>query len=711
MYAEVLVEIFLEDKTFTYEIPNDINVYVGSLVKVPFQNRYLEGFVMAIHNNKPNYAVKKIMTTLLDKPVLNEEMITLGKYLSKKNLSSLISVYQSMLPKALKASYKTNISKKYQSIISLIDKNYIPKNDKQMTIISKLSNPCLKEELSKISSSSLKTLLKQGVLKEDKKEVYRLNSNSNISKENIILTQEQKEVINKINISKNNIYLLHGVTGSGKTEVYLNIIEKIIKIGKEAIFLVPEISLTPQLTKKVINRFGNLVAIMHSKLSDGERYDEYRKVLNNEVKIVIGARSAVFSPFTNLGLIVIDEEHSETYKQENNPHYHAIEVAIKRCKYHDIPLILGSATPSLESYTRAKMDIYKLLELPNRINKNMPKTILVDMHKEIRLKNRVISKILDEKIKERLQKKEQVLILLNRRGYTTTINCHDCGYTDNCPNCDIPLIYHKTTNKMMCHYCGYQKSKLIKCPSCQSININEFGMGTQKLQELLATKYPDSKIVRMDLDTTKNKASHAKIIEDFYNQKYDIMIGTQMIAKGLNFPKVTLVGILNADASLNIPDFRSSERTYSLVEQTAGRSGRHDILGEVIIQGFNINHYALEYAAFNNYQSFYKKEMHIRKLLEYPPYINLSLIKIKSNDQIYLEKEALKIANFIKNKNINTLGPSYAMIPKINNIYTMQIILKYKDSKEVYKILEYLYKHYLKNNKIKLDIDISPVRF
>lgn len=371
---------------------------------------------------------------------------------------------------------------------------------------------------------------------------------------------------------------------------------------------------------------------MHSRLSDGEKYDEWRKILRGEVSIVIGARSAIFAPFTNLGLIIIDEEHTSTYKQENNPRYSAIDIALKRAKRYNIPLLLGSATPQIESYTRSKNNTYELLEIKKRVNNNLPKVMLVDMKEEIKKGNKVISSSLYNSLKECLEKKEQAILLLNRRGYSTVITCHDCGYVDKCPNCDIPLTYHKKIGKMKCHYCDYEKVLITVCPECKKNDLWDFGMGTEKLESIIKDMFPSARVVRMDVDTTRLKGAHEKIINAFQNRDYDILIGTQMISKGLDFPLVTLVGVVNGDATLNIPDFRSAERTFQLLNQVAGRAGRGKKLGKVIIQGFNINHYSIVCASNHDYIGFYNEEMKIRKSLVYPPFCNLALIKIISPD-------------------------------------------------------------------------------
>ena len=716
MYIDVLVEIKSKkvDKTFTYKVPDSLvnDIEIGKRVTVPFNNRTLEGFIMSIHTNEVTYETKYITNIVDTKPVLNKELIDLGKYIVNKTLCSLVSAYNTMLPAALKAHKNYNINKKYTTYIKLIDEYYIGKNNNQKEIIDKLkSGKMLKSELVKISLSSINTLKKLNVIEEVLEETYRLNINTDYIDKKIILNDNQKKVISEVLNHKNEFvpYLLHGVTGSGKTEVYMNIIEDVIKDKKQVIVLVPEISLTPQMINLFKGRFKDDIAILHSALSDGEKYDEWRKVENNEVSIVIGARSAIFAPFSNIGLIVMDEEHSETYKQENMPRYDTVDIAIYRAKYHNCPLILGSATPSIESYTRAKQNIYKLLELPERINKCNPTIKLIDMKNEIKTGNSILSSELIGDIEDRLNKNEQVILLLNRRGYSTTITCKNCGNTIKCPNCDIPLTYHKSGNKLLCHYCNYTTYKPLKCPECGSDSINSLGIGTEKLEEEINKRF-NARVIRMDIDTTKNKGSHERIVNAFRNKKYDILIGTQMVSKGLDFEDVTLVGVLNGDAGLNIPDFRSGERTFSLLNQVSGRSGRSLKEGKVIIQCYNIDHYSIKYASSNNYKDFYSEEMSIRKKLKYPPYYNLCLVKLVSKNFGILNKEAEKIKQYLINntKDVIVLGPSLSVIPKINNTYYMQLILKYKELKNVYDNLKFLIDKYNTNKDIIIDIDFNP---
>ena len=713
MYVEVLIQFNIKslDYTFTYSVPKDKidEIKIGKRVKVPFRNKNIEGFILDIKDKvELDYKVKDIIEVIDKEVVLNDELLKLGEYISKKTMCTKISAYQTMLPKALKAKEGFNQSIKYDKYIVI--KNEIDKlTQKQQELYDLVlkNKKVLKKDLTNISLYTTNKLLELGVFEEIKEEVYRLNNDSIIEKSNITLTEEQNNVINSIEF-KYQPYLLHGVTGSGKTVVYMELIDKVINNGKKAIVLVPEISLTPQLVSIFKKRFGTKIAILHSGLSDGEKYDEYRKIMRDEVSIVIGARSAIFAPLNNLGIIIIDEEHSSTYKQENHPRYHTIDVGLFRSKYNNCPLILGSATPSIESYTRAKLGIYKLLEMKKRVNNNLPLVTLVDMKDEFRKGNKVISELLETKINEKLSKNEQIIILLNRRGYSTVLTCSNCGNTIKCPNCDIPLTYHKKNNILICHYCGHAEKKQDKC-SCGSL-ITEYGTGTEKLESILNEKF-DARIVRMDMDTTSKKGSHERIIEDFKNRKYDILVGTQMISKGLDFPYVTLVGVINGDASLNIPDFRSAERTFQLLNQVSGRSGRSDKKGEVIIQGFNMDHYSIIKAKENDYIGFYNEEINIRKTLSYPPYFDLCLIKISGKNYDLVNKESNKIGYYLKsNLNDIVLGPSNPSLYKINNIYSMQIIIKYKKLDSIKESLSFVKQKYQDNKYIDIEIDNNPIK-
>ena len=723
MFAEVIIEYGAKavDKLFTYIVPEEYKsvIKIGHRVLVPFNNKLIEGFVLNISNQyNGEYELKRIEKLCDEEPILNQEMLYLGEAIQKKILCSRISIYQAMLPKALKAKSNTNIGiKKDRYIVLDKDKKEISdyldgcKYEMQKEILEQL----LINDRIKVSklNSSIETLYKKGLIRYEYEEVNRYNSNCSGKYHVVKLNQEQQAAVDKVELDKFKAYLLHGVTGSGKTEVYMELIDKVISQGKTAIMLVPEISLTPQIVDRFITRFGSEIAILHSGLSEVEKYDEYRKILTGKVKIVVGARSAVFAPLKNIGIIVIDEEHTSTYKQDNNPRYHARDVAMMRGKYYNAPVILGSATPSLESFARALNGVYELLTLKNRAGAGrLPKIEIVDMKEEARHGNFILSKSLTDKIWDRLRKREQIILLLNRRGYSSMLTCRDCGSVIKCPNCDISLTYHKSSNTNRCHYCNYSIKNVNRCPECGSENMKDYGLGTEKLEEEL-NKVFKARVIRMDMDTTSKKGMHEKIITDFGEHKYDILLGTQMIAKGLDFPLVTLVGVINADSSLNVPDFRSAEVTFGLLSQVSGRAGRSDLAGEVVIQSYNPEHYSIVYAKEHDYYSFYKEEMSVRKTLSYPPYYYITLINITCRDYDLGFKEANKIGEFLrKNLSVDTkvLGPSMASVFRINNIYHYQCIIKYKRDDKLNKVLTHIDNIYKINNKVDVSIDVDPIR-
>jgi len=723
MYANVIIEYGNKavDREFTYIIPLEYRqlLKIGSRVIVPFNNKEIEGFVIGIIDSiKTDFEIKEIISLVDDEPVLNKEMLYLGEEICKKTLCSKISAYQVMLPKALKASHKSNIGikkNKYLVFNKSIDEidEYISicKYEGQLKILKEIKEKG--KLLVNCMSSSINTLIKKEIIKVIYEEVSRYNVSISGKYHVVNLNNDQLNVVNQIEINKFNGYLLYGVTGSGKTEVYMEIISRVIKDRKTAIMLVPEISLTPQIVDRFVTKFGSDIAILHSGLSDAERYDEYRKIRNGSVKIVVGARSAIFAPFENLGIIIIDEEHSSTYKQDNHPRYHARDVALMRGKYHNCPVLMGSATPSLESFARAGNGIYKLLTLTKRAgNGSLPIVDIVDMKDEVKRGNFIISNKLEKKIKDRLVKGEQIILLLNRRGYSSMLTCRDCGSVLKCPNCDISLTHHKSNNTNRCHYCNYSIKNVSTCHECGSDKIKEFGLGTEKLEEELNRLFK-ARVIRMDMDTTSKKGMHEKIINDFGDGQYDILVGTQMIAKGLDFPKVTLVGVINADASLNIPDFRSAEVTFQLLSQVSGRAGRSNIPGEVVIQTYNPNHYSIRYASKHNYLDFYKEEMKIRKELSYSPYFYITLLSIKCRDYELGFKEANKIGEYLRKKlhsDTKVLGPSTASVFRINNIYNYQCIIKYRKDDMLIKTLTEIDNIYKINNKVDVEIDVDPIR-
>ena len=718
MVINVLVEINIgkKDKTFSYLVPNSLinEITIGKRVLVPFGKQTLEGFILSINSNYED-GLKEIIKVIDKDAILNKELLELGKEISKQTVSNLVSVYQAMLPKGYKASSKNNVKEKLITCVKL-NNNYeeylkSTKSNKQKEIINKLIEGDL--ELKELSSSVVKTLEEKGIVTKYYKEEYRLKSNK-VSHEIKVLNDDQKEAYEKIINTDKEVILLNGVTGSGKTEVYMNLIDKVIKEGKEAIMLVPEISLTPQIINRFKSHFNEDIAILHSALSNGEKYDEYRKILRKEVKIVIGARSAIFAPFTNIGIIIIDEEHSNTYKQDHNPRYNAIEVAFLRGKYHNAKIVLGSATPTIESYARSKKGYYELVELKRRANNaTLPLVNIIDMSKEIRKGNKIFSKELILSIEDRLNKKEQILLLINKRGYSNYLMCESCGSVRKCPNCEITLTYHKTSDMNRCHYCGYAENNNSICPTCKSNGLKQMGYGTEKVEEELIKLFPNIKTLRMDIDTTSKKGSHEEIINSFMNHEADALIGTQMIAKGLDFPLVTLVGVINADTILNFPDFRSCEKTYDLLSQVSGRAGRSDLPGKVIIQTYNPDNYAIKLSKTHDYEDYYNEEVKIRKKLYYPPYSFIALIKVGGKDFKETINESNKIGDYIKKKVQNeiVLGPSVGSVSKINNIYYFEIIIKYRNKEFIIDLLNEVKILTENNKKIKVEFDINPSNF
>lgn len=628
-----------------------------------------------------------------------------------------------------------NVSKKKQRAVSIIEGfdydsvlNSLEKSKKQYELYAYLLDErhhmVLLKDLEEMgfSKSSIDTLMRKGFVEKYDAIVERDPFETRVfeqdQKQQLTYDQQEayKSILESIQAHRQRTYLLHGVTGSGKTEVYLQTIEEVLKLGRQAMMLVPEIALTPQMVLRFKRRFGDEVAVLHSGLSKGERYDEWQKIRDGKASVSVGARSSVFAPFKNLGMIIIDEEHESSYKQEDYPRYQARDIAQWRSQYHQCPLILGSATPSLETYARAEKGVYELLSLPNRVNQQaLPEIEIVDMRTELSSGNRsMFSEQLRKAIQQRLDKKEQIVLFLNRRGYASFMLCRDCGHVPQCPNCDISLTYHKSTDQLKCHYCGHQEVPPNKCPNCESEHIRQVGTGTQRVEELLQEAFQEARIIRMDVDTTSRKGAHEKLLDDFGAGKGDILLGTQMIAKGLDFPNITLVGVLNADTMLNLPDFRASERTYQLLTQVSGRAGRHEKEGEVIIQTYNPEHYAIKDVQANDYTAFFNKEMNYRKMGKYPPYfflINFTIAHKEMKKVMEASKHIHKILLQHLTDKALVLGPSPAALSRINNEYRFQILVKYKSEPALHEALKYLddYYHdqYLKE-KLSLKIDINP---
>lgn len=574
-------------------------------------------------------------------------------------------------------------------------------------------------------STHLKTAEKNGWLSFEEVESYRDPFKNHDFPKTLPwqLNTEQQQAVSRILAAEAQgeatTFLLEGITGSGKTEVYLQSIAEILNKGKTAMMLVPEIALTPQMVQRFKSRFGKAVAVLHSGLSQGEKYDEWRKIERGEAQVVVGARSAVFAPLQKIGLIIIDEEHEATYKQEDTPRYHARDLAIWRSQYHHCPVILGSATPSLESRARAQKKRYELLYLTQRAHENaqLPSVTIVDLKEEYAQKNTsTFSRLLQEKISNRLQQKEQIVLLLNRRGYSSFMMCRDCGYVLPCPNCDISLTLHMDVKKMRCHYCGHQENIPKKCPDCQGEKIRYYGTGTQKVEEELQERFPSARILRMDVDTTRKKGAHEKILKAFEEQEADILLGTQMIAKGLDYPNITLVGVLNADTALNLPDFRSSERTFQLLTQVSGRAGRGAKPGEVIVQTFNPEHHSIVLAQAQDYEAFYQQEMILRHQSGYPPFYFTVKITISHPAEQVVAKKSYQIAEQLKNglsPESRILGPTPSGIARIKNRYYYQIILKYKHEVHLHRMLREILETSQSEQRKNLyvSIDYEPLNF
>ncbi|MEN1966928.1 primosomal protein N' [Lentibacillus sp. N15] len=632
---------------------------------------------------------------------------------------------------------KSKITKKYVTMISPAKETYLleeaihdlPKNAaKQRELLRFFVEYPEQVEQTKLvkrlntTPQTVTKLMEKRLLTSKKMEVFRnpYDDEHIVHTSALTLTGEQQQAIEPIKLAiaenKHDVFLLHGVTGSGKTEIYLQSIQDVIEKGKEAIVLVPEISLTPQMVHRFKGRFGRHVAVMHSGLSSGEKYDEWRKIQQKEVQVVVGARSAIFAPFENIGIIIIDEEHETSYKQEDQPRYHARDVAIYRGNNHHCPVILGSATPTLESYARAQKGVYKLASLTKRTNdKGMPDVQIVDMRNELHAGNRTMfSRDLKEKIEQAITKKEQVVLLLNRRGYSTFVMCRECGHVKECPHCDIALTYHKNSNQLKCHYCSYEEKMPTVCPECNSDLIRYFGTGTQRVEEALTQLIPEARVIRMDVDTTRRKGAHEKLLTQFANQQADILLGTQMIAKGLDFENVTLVGVLTADSMLHLPDFRASEKTFQLLTQVSGRAGRHELPGEVVVQTYTPDHYSIELASAYDYLQFYQTEMNTRRTFQYPPYVFLALLTVSHQNRVKAVQTTQKIVQlFMQHVNNKTiiLGPTPSPVARVKDRYRYQCMVKYKHEPQLRNLIRKIIRQFddeIKKDDLLITVDMQP---
>lgn len=648
--------------------------------------------------------------------------------------SLLKEVKQAIEQKQVELIYevKDQLGKKRIKYIALIDGNLdlspFNRAAKQKQVLEYLMaqpKPILKSQLMdelQVTHAIIKTLVDKSVIKEIEVEAYRDPYADVVHQQSkaLKLNQEQQVAVTTVahacEENAHDIFLLHGITGSGKTEVYLQMIENVLAKGQQAIMLVPEIALTPQIAGRFKSRFQNKVAVLHSALSMGEKYDEWRKILKQEVQIVVGARSAIFAPFKDIGIIIIDEEHEATYKQEEAPRYHAIEVAKQRAITHRCPVVLGSATPSLESFARAQKGVYRLLTLSKRAvsTAKLPTVKLIDMRQHSTVSDQMIlSDVLQEAIAKRLERQEQVVLLLNRRGYSNFMQCRECGEVVNCPNCDVSLTYHKPNQKLKCHYCGFESFILRRCPSCQSEELRFFGLGTQKVEEYLQDQFRGARIMRMDVDTTSKKGSHQELIAAFERKEADILIGTQMVGKGLDFPDVTLVGVLAADLMLHLSDFKAAERTFQLLTQVAGRAGRHELEGEVLIQTYSPEHYVMKCVVEQNYHAFYVEEMKMRRRFGYPPYYYLASVMMSSEDYNDLIMACDKVNQYLRNQlghSCIIVGPTMPYVGRINQRFRMYFMIKYKQEPRLRAILSQLLM-YFQEGSVSLSLDFFPNQF
>ena len=736
MHAEVIINSNARalNKVFDYKVPEDMenNIHIGSRVFVPFgkSSKLDDGFVIALKDSS-EFECKEIAKIEIEES-LTEDNIILAKLMARKYFCNISDSIKLMLPPGtgskkldLRTKEKTGnfvfLAKDVEEILDDISNGTI-KSDKQKRVLEFLCqndgvySPDL-EVLTEVTSGVFKTLEKNGFVEIVEKQIERNPYiNKNITRdEKKVLNDEQKKCFDGINFFiENNEYssnLIYGITGSGKTEIYMQLIEKVLEKGKRALVLVPEISLTPQMVDRFLARFGEVVAVLHSKLSIGERFDEWNRIKENKAKIVIGARSAIFAPMEDVGIIIIDEEHDSSYKSDMIPRYNAKDLAMYIAKQKEIPLVLGSATPEITTFYEAKNRNINLYTLTKRANNmNLPEVEIVDLRQELAYGNKsMFSYKLQEAIKKNIDNKKQTILFLNRRGYSTFIMCRSCGYIVKCKNCNIPLTYHSFGNTLKCHYCGYETSSVKVCPECQSEKIKYFGTGTQKVEEELKKMFPDITTIRMDIDTVSKKNSHEEILSEFKEKNIDCLIGTQMVVKGHHFPNVTLVGVIAADSSINSDDYKSVERGFQTLVQVAGRSGREET-GKVIIQTYNPDHYAIIDAQKQDYDIFYSQEIELRKMLNYPPFCDIIVIRFSGENVKEIQNVSKKVYDNINNLNEDGLfiyKPVPAPIDKIKNKYRWRIILKCKLTSRVLDIIKYG----IENSGVKdtsIVVDINP---
>ena len=693
------------NKVYHYNYNLDKKISIGSRVLVDFHNKLSEALIVSFPKETELKKLKEVIEVIDEESMLTLELLKLGRFMEKRYFTSLMSCYQTMLPKPFKLGTQEKLQDK-KITYYFLDKENVKLTVKQQEIVDYLKDKKL-DRLENFSKAIIKALVNKNVLKEKKVLLSTIIEDKKEFKE-ISLSVKQQEIYNEIIDSLESKYLLYGITGSGKTLIYLHLINHYLSEGKTALLLVPEISLTIQTMNFFKNYFKENIAILHSSLSDREKYNEYLKIKRKDVRVVIGVRSAIFAPLENLGVIIIDEEHSDTYNEySKNPKYSTKDIAIFRSEYNNAKLVLASATPLVKDYYLAeKTKEYKLLKLLNKYNDLKLNIKIIDLKENKTLS--YFSKELKEKILEKLKNHEQVILFLNRKGYANYVMCASCGEVKKCPNCDISLTYYKNDNQLRCSYCEHSEKYINFCDKCHEKDLNIMGVGTEKLEEELNTLFKDYKVLRMDMDTTRKKGSYEKIINDFKNHLYDILVGTQMIAKGLDFENVTLVGVINADQSLMIPSYNAIENTYSLLSQVSGRSGRSSKQGEVIIQTYNPDNYGILEVVNQDYESFYKKEIDIRKKLLYPPFSNMLTLKVKSMNIDLVKEHIIKIYKYLKlnlEETTSILGPNILNIRKLDKKYECSITLKYNKDENLEKIIKFLKTYYNKDRYVSFDIE------
>lgn len=739
MYADIIIDITHEklDKVFQYSIPSRLEgmLEVGTEVVVPFGrgNKETHGYVIAF-SEKTDYdpaKIKEITGKAEESMAIEGKLVALAAWMKEHYGGTMIQALKTVLP----VKKKEKIRQK-RTVHLLLDEEagkrqldvYLHKNQKARArlLAGLLDQPVQEYELLtkklNVTGTVIRTLEEQKILTVEYEDMLRnpVDYQKKTGKQ-IVYTEEQERAIRTFvqdyQAGKRKTYLLYGITGSGKTEVYMEMIEQVVKMGKQAIVLIPEIALTYQTVMRFYGRFGDRVSILNSRLSPGERFDQLERIRRGEVDVMIGPRSALFTPFSDLGLIVIDEEQESAYKSEQVPRYHARETAVARATMEGASVVLGSATPSVDAYFKAKQGEYTLLELTRRAKgQNLASVYTVDMREELKKGNRsIISDRLKELIEDRLQKHQQIMLFLNRRGYAGFVSCRSCGYVVKCPHCDVSLSAHRG-GKLVCHYCGYETKQMNRCPECGSGYIGGFKAGTQQIEELIKRMFPQAGVLRMDLDTTKSKDGHEKILAAFANHEADILIGTQMIVKGHDFPEVTLVGVLAADLSLYSNDYQSAERTFQLLTQAAGRAGRGSAGGEVVIQTYSPEHYSIQRAAAQDYDGFYEEEINYRSLMGYPPVHQLLAVWMSGNEEEHLKKAAGYLKEFTerlnRQKKLAIIGPTAPFIEKVNDRYRQLIYIKSEEYKFLIEAKD-LMEQYIEMNSgfrsLRIQFDFNPM--